>query len=104
MLRLYFVAISLIIATSAAAETTTVPVASVSSDVWLRTGPSTSHARISGLPRGTKVVEIAGPDTVFKRRSSRWVRVFVLDGRSEGREGWVWGEFLGCCTGLEWLD
>lgn len=77
---------------------------SISSDVWLRTGPSTSYPRITGLPRGTAVVEIAGPDDAFKNFSERWVRVFVLEGRYAGREGWVWGEFVGCCETRDWLD
>jgi uncharacterized protein YraI len=89
---------------AATAESVTVPVPSISSDVWLRTGPSTSHPRISGLPRGTAVVEIVGPGEAFEPLSDRWVRVFVLEGRSAGREGWVWGDYVGCCTPHDWLD
>ena len=90
--------------TSAAARQITVSVPTIASDVWLREGPSTSNARITGLQRGTAVVEIASPDALSEERSSRWVRVFVLEGRAEGKEGWVWGEFVTCCTTRPWLE
>lgn len=88
---------------AAAPAANALEVLSIASDAWLRTGPSTSHSRITGLPRGTAVLEIAEPDTVFERRASRWVKVHVLEGRAEGRVGWVWGELIGCCEDVEWL-
>jgi hypothetical protein len=103
MLHLSSLLLALLLAGEALAETTSVPVLRIVSDAWVRTGPSTSDRRVTGVARGTAVVEIAGPEAVFENRSSRWVRIFVLEGRSAGREGWVWGEFVGCCTAYEWL-
>lgn len=79
-------------------------VPTVRSDAWLRTGPSTDHRKITGLARGTAVLEMAGPDTAFRRRGGRWVRIHVLDGPSAGRQGWVWGRLIGCCADMEWLE
>lgn len=79
-------------------------VLSLASDAWLRTGPSTSHEQIVGLPRGTAVMEIADLKTVLRNRGGRWVRVYVLEGRSAGRQGWVWGPLIGCCEPHEWLE
>ena len=80
-----------------------IEVPSIASDAWLRTGPSTSHERITGLPRGTAVLEIADAPKAFERLGRRWVFVHVLEGRAEGRQGWVWGELIGCCEDHEWL-
>ena len=102
MLRLTTALVAATLAGAAGAET--LPVPFIDSDAWVRTGPSTAHKRIGGLPRGTPVLEIAGPETLFKGRSGRWVRVFVLEGRSAGREGWVWGSFVGCCKAYDWLE
>ncbi len=77
---------------------------SVASDAWLRTGPSTSHSRINGLPRGTVVLVMDEIDTTFQPLGRRWVHIHVLEGRAAGRDGWVWGEFIRCCEQREWLD
>ena len=81
-----------------------VPVLYISSDAWIRTGPSISHERYTGLPRGTAVIEVSEPKLAFEPRSDRWVHVWVLEGRAAGREGWVWGEFVACCKHYEWLS
>lgn len=97
---------SAIIATlmSGAALSAQIDALSLSSDAWLRAGPSTSDRRIVGLPRGTAVIEIADPETVLKPRARRWVRVYVLEGKAADRQGWVWGRFIRCCEEHEWLE
>ncbi|WP_420393077.1 SH3 domain-containing protein [Acuticoccus sp.] len=105
MLRGFILALVAVLTSSAGAATAnSIDALSIASDAWLRTGPSTAHARITGLPRGTVVVEIADVDTAFEGHSSRWVHVHVLEGRAEGRDGWVWGRFVDCCRPYEWLD
>jgi len=86
----------------ASADSLEVP--TVSSDAWLRTGPSTSHEKITGLHRGTAVLEIANLDTAFEERARRWVHIHVLDGPAAGRQGWVWGRFISCCEAHDWLE
>ncbi|WP_108660217.1 SH3 domain-containing protein [Acuticoccus kandeliae] len=89
---------------SGAALSDSIEALSISSDVWLRDGPSTSNRRITGLPRGTAVMEIADLDTMSARHSDRWVQVYVLEGRAAGREGWVWGSYVNCCEAHEWMQ
>lgn len=79
-------------------------VPTVASDAWLRTGPSTSHRKITGLERGTAVLEIANLETAFKQRGRRWVHIHVLDGPAAGSQGWVWGRFIKCCEEHNWLE
>lgn len=101
-LRIGLALLPLLTGGAAAADSLDVP--TVASDAWLRTGPSTSHSKITGLARGTAVLEIANLDTVFKRRGSRWVHIHVLDGPAAGSQGWVWGQFIACCEERDWLE
>ncbi|MEO1106114.1 MAG: SH3 domain-containing protein [Pseudomonadota bacterium] len=101
-LRLVALVLALVISAPASADP--IDALSIGSDAWLRAGPSTSHERITGLPRGTAVLEIADLETAFKRRGRRWVQVHVLEGRHAGKQGWVWGEFVDCCETHEWLE
>ncbi|MEM9223405.1 MAG: SH3 domain-containing protein [Pseudomonadota bacterium] len=100
----HLLAIVFAVAFSFGAAADRVDVLSLGSDAWLRTGPSTSHEKIMGLPRGTAVVELADMKTVLKQRGGRWVHVHVLEGRAAGKEGWVWGRFVSCCESHAWLD
>ncbi|MCF3933179.1 SH3 domain-containing protein [Acuticoccus sp. M5D2P5] len=77
---------------------------SLSSDAWLREGPSTADRRITGVSRGTAVLEMADAETLAEDLRDRWVQVYVLEGRAAGREGWIWGRLIGCCKAHEWLD
>ena len=101
-LRIAIVAIATLIGGASQADELEVPV--VKSDAWLRSGPSTAHSRITGLPRGTPVLEMTDMDTVFERRQHRWVQIHVLEGPAAGKQGWVWGQFIGCCEAHEWLE
>lgn len=100
--QLWITVAMLAVAFAPGAQSLDVP--TVRADAWLRTGPSTDHRKITGLPRGTAVLEIADPKTAFRRRGDRWVHIHVLDGPAAGDEGWVWGRLIGCCSEMEWLE
>ncbi|RAH98387.1 hypothetical protein DLJ53_27210 [Acuticoccus sediminis] len=102
VLRTILLAVALLTAGTAVADQLELP--AIASDAWLRSGPSTSHKRITGLPRGTAVVVMDDVDSAFENRGHRWVHIHVLEGRSAGKNGWVWGEYIGCCKRRNWLE
>lgn len=85
------------------AQSGSVSVLVLNSDAWLREGPTTSHKRITGLQRGTTLIEIGALEDALSSPSDRWVNIYVLEGSHAGREGWVWGRFVECCETLDWM-